>query len=93
MTFARARVRSRAFALLAALVVIWPVVFYAVANPSRVLAAGGLGANSTIVAADTAPSVDDGPTTITVTSIDGLLQPDPAATQSPSTTALTATST
>jgi hypothetical protein len=42
MTFARSRVRTQALALLAALVVIWPLLVLAAASPSRVLAAGAV---------------------------------------------------
>ena len=68
MTFARARVRSRGFVLLAALVVIWPMVFFAVANPGRVLASSGLVDHFALTTPPTA--VAGTPFTITLAAVD-----------------------
>ncbi len=87
LSFARSRTRNRAFALLAALGVIWPLVFFAAANPERVLAhstthfsvadfpsptVAGVAHNVTVKALDTSDQPD--PTydgTVTLTSSDG----------------------
>lgn len=57
---------NRTLVFVASFLIIWPLVFFAMATPSRVLAAGGLGADSTITATDPTPSVDTGSTTVVV---------------------------
>src|SRR6478752_462751 len=69
MAFARPRVRSRGFVLLAALVVIWPMVFFAVANPGRVLAADP--ATHFLVTGFANPTTAGVQHSVTVTALDG----------------------